>query len=183
MSHHYNKTHPILLTSPSGYGTTSVNVGDAVHLEIQCVDCRTWGNAIVTTSGVSKDESVIGDIISFFENPVETIVNAFDLDVKIEFEDCGGHFELDILAADTVSYSFPIYESATPVGIACSDEVSIGLILAIDLVFSLTAEIDVEAGFDFSFPEGAYITVDPLGGIIVDHSLYVFLVSSFVVTS
>jgi hypothetical protein len=48
------------------------------------------------------------------------------------------------------------------------------LVLAIDLVFSLTAEIDLEAGFEFSFPEGAYITVDPLGGDIVDHGLYVF---------
>ena len=120
---------------------------------------------------MSKDESIIGDIISFFENPIDTIVSAFDLDVKIEFEDCGGHFEFDILAADTVSYSFPIYESVTPVGIACSEEVTIGLILAIDLVFSLTAEIDLEAGFEFSFPEGAYITVDPLGGDIVDQGL------------
>jgi hypothetical protein len=74
-----------------------------------------------------------------------------------------------------VSYSFPIYESSTPVGIACSEEVTVGLILAIDLVFSLTAEIDLDAGFEFSFPEGAYITVDPLGGHIVDHGLYVFL--------
>jgi hypothetical protein len=158
----------------SAYGTTSANVGDTLHLEVECVDCRTWGTAVVTTSGVSKDEDIIGDIISFFENPVDTIVSAFDMDIKIEFEDCGGHFEFDIVAADTVSYSFPIYESSTPVGIACSEEVSVGLVLAIDLVFSLTAEIDLEAGFEFSFPEGAYITVDPLGGDIVDHGLYVF---------
>ena len=56
-------------------------------------------------------------------------------------------------------------------GCAVSDEVSVGLVLSIDLVFSLTAEIDLEAGFEFSFPEGAYITVDPLSGDIVDQGL------------
>jgi len=49
--------------------------------------------------------------------------------------------------------------------------VSFGLVLSIDLVFSLTAAIDLEAGFEFSFPEGAYITVDPISGDIVDHGL------------
>lgn len=93
------------------------------------------------------------------------------MDIKIEFEDVGGHFEFDIVASDTVSYSLPIYMSSTPVGVACSEEVTVGLVLAIDLVFSLTAEIDLEAGFEFSFPEGAFITVDPLGGHIVDHGL------------
>jgi hypothetical protein len=40
------------------------------------------------------------------------------------------------------------------------------------LVFSLTAEIDLEAGFEFAFPEGAFVTVDPLEGKIIDHGLY-----------
>lgn len=98
-------------------------------------------------------------------------MSAFDLDVKISFENVGGHFEFDISASDTVSYSFPIYESDCLTGLAVSEDVSVGLVLYIDLVFSLTAEIDVEAGFEFAFPDGAYITVDPLGGDIVDHSL------------
>ena len=126
---------------------------------------------MISTSGVNKNDDIIGDIISFFENPVDTIVEAFDLDVKIDFENVGGHFDFNILAADTVSYSFPIFTSETPVGCAVSDEVSVGLVLSIDLVFSLTAEIDLEAGFEFSFPEGAYITVDPLSGDIVDQGL------------
>lgn len=135
------------------------------------MDCRTWGTALVTTSGVTKDENIIGDIISFFENPVDTIVSAFDLDVKISFENVGGHFEFDISASETVSYSFPIYMSSTSAGMAVSEDVSVGLVFFIDLVFSLTAEINVEAGFEFAFPDSAYITVDPLGGDIVDHSL------------
>ncbi len=101
------------------------------------------------------------------------MVKAFDLDVKISFENVGGHFEFDILVSDTVSYSIPIFTSTTLAGIAVSEEVSVGLVLIIDLVFSLTAEIELEAGFEFSFPEGSYITIDPLSGNIVDHGLYV----------
>ena len=76
-----------MLTPSSGYSASSGNVAEAVNLEVECVDCRTWGTALVTTSGVSRDQSIIGDIVSFFENPVDTIVRAFDMDVKIEFED------------------------------------------------------------------------------------------------
>ncbi len=144
---------------------------NTVGLELECVDCRSWGSALVTTTGVDKDESVIGDIISFFENPIDCIVNAFDLEVKIEFIDVGGHFEFDLVASDTISYSYTIWNSDTLGGIAISSDVSIGLVLFIDLVFSLTAEIDLEAGFEFAFPEGAYITVDPLEGKIIDHGL------------
>jgi len=154
-------------------GSSSGDVAETIHLEVECVDCRTWGTALITTSGVTKDENIIGDIVSFFQNPIDTIVSAFDLDVKISFENVGGHFEFDISASDTVSYSFPIFSSDTIAGLAVSEDVSVGLVLFIDLVFSLTAEIDVEAGFEFSFPDGAYVTVDPLGGNIIDHGLYV----------
>ncbi|KAE9370800.1 hypothetical protein N431DRAFT_379518 [Stipitochalara longipes BDJ] len=151
--------------------TDSLSHGFAntVELELECVDCRTWGSALVTTTGVDKDESIIGDIISFFENPIDSIVNAFDMEVKIEFIDVGGHFEFDLVASDTISYSYTIWNSDTLAGLAISSDVSIGLVVFIDLVFSLTAEIDLEAGFEFAFPEGAYITVDPLEGKIIDH--------------
>jgi hypothetical protein len=145
---------------------------DSASLELECVDCRTWGSALITTTGVNKDESAIGNIISFFENPVDSIVNAFDLEVKIDFVDVGGHFEFELIASDTVSYTYTIFNSETPVGVAISSDVKIGLVLSIELVFSLTAQIDLEAGFEFAFPEGAFVTVDPLEGKIIDHGLY-----------
>lgn len=109
--------------------------------------------------------------MSFFENPIDTIVAAFDLDIRVDFEDVGGHFEFDIQAAAGNSYSIPIFESEVGVGIAVSEDVTVGLLLAVDLVFSLDAAIDVEAGFEFSLPQGTFITVDSLTGDIVDKSL------------
>jgi hypothetical protein len=135
------------------------------------VDCQSWGTAVVSTAGVQKDESLLGDIVSFFENPIDTIAAAFDLDVRVDFENVGGHMEFDIQAAAGISYSIPIFESEVGVGIPCSVDVTVGMLLAIDLVFSLDAAIDVEAGFEFSLPEGTFITVDPLTGDIVDKNL------------
>lgn len=43
--------------------------------------------------------------------------------------------------------------------------------LSVELVFSVTAGIDLTAGFDFSFPEDTYITVDPLTGEIKEDGL------------
>lgn len=155
----------------SGFGTTSGRVGDAYHLEVKCLDCRTTGTASVSTAGVEKNDNIIGDIISFFEDPIETIVEAFDLNVKIDFENVGGHFDFNLFASNTVSYSLPIFQTQSPLGFAISEDVSFGLVLSIDLVFYLTAAIDLEAGFEFSFPESAYITVDPISGDIVDQNL------------
>jgi hypothetical protein len=160
-----------MLTGHRGFSKSIGGFAETAQLEIECVDCRTWGSALITTAGVTKNESLISDLVSFFDNPIDNIVNAFDLGVKIEFLDVGGHFEFELYASDTVSYSFSIYESETLAGLAVSEDVSVGLVLFVDLVFSLTAEIDLEAGFEFAFPEGAYLTVDPLEGTIIDHGL------------
>jgi hypothetical protein len=149
----------------------AAGVTNTVYLEVECVDCRSWGSALITTTGVDKHEDFLHDIISFFKNPIDAIVNAFEMEVKIEFLNAGGHFEFDIIASDTVSYSYTLFQTESPVGIAISGDVEIGLVLFVDLVFSLTDEIDLSAGFEFAFPEGAYVTVDPLEGKIVDHGL------------
>jgi hypothetical protein len=126
---------------------------------------------VVSSGGVQKDESLIGEIVEFFEHPIESIVSAFDLDVRVDLGGVGGHVELDIKAAAGASVSIPIFESDISVGIPCSEDIDIGLFLAVDLVFALDAAIDVEAGFEFSLPEGTYITVDPLSGSIVDKNV------------
>lgn len=146
-------------------------VGVAAGIVVECLDCRSWGNAHVSTSGVHKDEGLLGDIVSFLENPIDAIVSAFDMDVRVDFENVGGHMEFDIEAAAGTAVSISIFESDIITGIAASVDVSVGLCLSVDLIFSIDAEIDVTAGFEFSLPEGSFITVDPLTGDIVDKSL------------
>jgi len=126
---------------------------------------------VISTAGVDKDDNILKDIIHFFEDPVDAVVEAFDLNVKVDLQNVGGHFNFNVKAAATGSYSIPIFSSQTPAGMAISEDVSFGLIFYIDLVFSLTAGVDLDAGFEFSFPDGAFITVDPISGHIVDSAL------------
>ncbi|KAH6716008.1 hypothetical protein BKA61DRAFT_418113, partial [Leptodontidium sp. MPI-SDFR-AT-0119] len=55
------------------------------------------------------------------------------------------------------------------VKVSFENDVSFGMVLFVDLVFSLSESVDLQAGFEFAFPEGAYIVVDPLLGEIIDH--------------
>lgn len=138
-------------------------------LTITCLECTTSGTATITTTGVSKDTDVIDDIKSFFENPLDLIAEAFGLNIKISFENVAGHFSFGIEATENITYSLPIFSSSTPLGAAVSEDVSFGMVLFVDLVFSLSESVDMQAGFEFAFPEGAFVVVDPLLGDIVDH--------------
>lgn len=130
---------------------------------------------MISTAGVNKDNDILQDIIHFFEDPIDAVVEAFDVNVKIDLQNVGGHFEFNVKAAASGSFSVPIYTTQTPAGMAISEDISFGLILYIDLVFSFTAGLDLDAGFEFSFPDGAFITVDPITGHIVDSALWALL--------
>ncbi|KAH9211445.1 hypothetical protein DL95DRAFT_277326, partial [Leptodontidium sp. 2 PMI_412] len=138
-------------------------------LKVTCLSCTTSGFASITTTGVSKDVDIIKDIKSFFKSPLDLITQAFGLNVKVSFENVAGHFNFGIEATENTTYSFPIFSSSTPLGAAVSEDVSFGMVLFVDLVFSLSESVDLQAGFEFAFPEGAYIVVDPLLGEIIDH--------------
>ncbi|KAF4611385.1 hypothetical protein G7Y89_g15628 [Cudoniella acicularis] len=146
-------------------GTISTNDVSG-SFEVKCIDCYTKGTALITTSSVTTDNSLLDDI----EHPIDSIVNAFGVDVKIELENFEGYFDMEIIASEKTSYSIQLLAIPTPAGVALSGDLSLGLVVYIDLVFTLDAEIDMEAGFTVSFPDGAYIIVDPLTGDIVDKS-------------
>lgn len=105
--------------------------------------------------------------------------------MKLELDNVGGHFEFDVRALGALSYSIPIFQTLTPLGAAIGDDISIGIVLSVELVFSVTADVDLTAGFDFSFPENTFITVDPLTGQIKEDGLYVFFPGfyNFILTS
>ena len=123
------------------------------------------------TGGVTTNASLLTDIVDFFENPVNSIVNAFDMDIVIQFDNVGGHFELAVEASAEATYSVSIYASDTVAGVGVSEDISLGLVFFLDLVFSLSAEVNLTAGFEVNFPPGSYLTVDPLDGSVVAHDL------------
>lgn len=91
--------------------------------------------------------------------------------IKVDFQDVSGYFDLSITAKEKITYAYPLFTSQTSVGYAVSEDISVGLVVIVDLVFTVGAEVDLGAGFTIAFPKGAYIIVDPLGGDIVESSL------------
>jgi hypothetical protein len=92
-------------------------LGVSVTISAHCVSCYFRGTAVVTTTGVKTNENLLGDVISFLEDPTGTILNALDLELEVSLENLTGHVEIDVSFAVSGSYTIQIYKTETPVGI------------------------------------------------------------------
>ncbi|KAH6666231.1 hypothetical protein B0J14DRAFT_451716, partial [Halenospora varia] len=99
------------------------------------------GSAVVTTEGIKKDQSLLDDVINFFKNPEETVVNALDLNLEVQLNNLGGHFEFDIAFAASGTYTVTL------------------------------DSVDFTTGFDLVFPKGASFTINPLNGKLVSMNI------------
>ena len=112
-----------LITKYSAEGTANTvnsfndTVSVSISISATCVSCYLTGTAVVTTTGIKTDQSLLGDIISFLEDPIGAIVSALDLDLEVNLENLVGHFEFDIAFAISGSYTLQIFKTETPVGI------------------------------------------------------------------
>lgn len=87
-----------------------------------CLSCYTNGTAVVTTDGVKKDDGILGDIIDFFKakDKTDLVTKALGLDLEVQLDNLGGHFEFDISFAASGTYSVTLFKSETPVGVEVS---------------------------------------------------------------
>ena len=87
-----------------------------------CLSCYTTGTAVVTTDGVKKDDNILGDIIDWFkaDDKTDLITKALGLDLKVQLDNLGGHFEFDIAFAAAGTYTVTLFKSETPVGVEVS---------------------------------------------------------------
>jgi hypothetical protein len=84
---------------------------------VTCLSCYLKGTAVVTTTGVKTDESFLGELGGFFSDPIDTLENALDLDLEVDFTNLGGHFEFDFSIAAAGTYTIPIFKSESELGI------------------------------------------------------------------
>jgi hypothetical protein len=75
---------------------------------------------VVQTTGVKTNEGILGDIISFIEDPTEVIVNALDLNLEVDLTSFGGHFDFDFGIAVAGTYTVLIFKSESELGIEVS---------------------------------------------------------------
>jgi len=92
----------------------------SLTFSVTCLSCYLKGTAVVTTTGVKTDESFLGELGSFFSDPLDTLENALDLDLEVDFTNLGGHFEFDFSIAAAGTYTIPIFKSESELGIQVS---------------------------------------------------------------
>jgi hypothetical protein len=121
---------------------------ETVGISVLCVECYTLGQAIVNIT----DDDIV------------------DPKLTIEFEGFEAYIDLGVDITAGVTYTLNLYGSDTPIGLSITD-FSIGIVFYLDLVLSVTAELDLAAGFYVTLEDGSYIEVDFFSGDILSYDL------------
>ncbi|KAK4080024.1 hypothetical protein Trihar35433_1129 [Trichoderma harzianum] len=74
-----------------------------------------------------------------------------EYNVAVNLTDLEIYMEIDTILAASMTYTFNIYQSKTIVGVSLDDELLLGAVFSIDLIFSVDSEIDIRSGFHVRF--------------------------------
>jgi hypothetical protein len=96
--------------------------------------------------------------------------NLFKPTIRLEFEGVEAYVNLGIAASAGATYAINLFTSNSPIGLGFPG-LSLGLVFYLDLVFSLSAEIDLSGGFYVKLADDAFLETGVFDGKIVDHFL------------
>ncbi|KAL7960753.1 hypothetical protein V8C34DRAFT_275593 [Trichoderma compactum] len=74
-----------------------------------------------------------------------------EYNVAVNLTDLEIYMEIDTILAASTTYTFNIYQSKTIVGVALGDELLLGAVFSIHLIFSVDGELDIRSGFHVRF--------------------------------
>lgn len=94
--------------------------------------------------------------------------------MRLEFSDVEAYAFLGVEVNAAQTFSLTLFSSDSPIGIGITG-LDVGVVFFVDLVFHLTEEIDLTAGFQVQVPNDAYLEADIFGGDVGDTFLQVFL--------
>ncbi|KAK3692661.1 hypothetical protein B0T22DRAFT_21626 [Podospora appendiculata] len=126
---------------------TAPGVTETVSLSVTCINCWTKG---VVTAKLSED-----------------IVKP---SVRLDFTGVEAYVDVGVDVSDGAVYAVNLFSSETPLGLGFPG-LSVGLVFYVDLVFSLTAKIDLEGGFYVKLADDAFLEASIFGGDITDSFL------------
>ncbi|TVY93132.1 hypothetical protein LAWI1_G002920 [Lachnellula willkommii] len=143
------------------------------YVTVLCLSCYTNGTAVVTTDGVQKDDNILGDIVDWFkaEDKTDLVTKALGLNLEVQLDNLGGHFEFDISFAAAGTYTITLFTTETPAGVEIDDSNKVGVLFTIELTLTVLAPVDFTTGFDLSFPKGASFTLNPINGDLVSMNI------------
>ncbi len=138
------------LRKPYRSYTSSEAIGetDTVSLSVTCLDCYTKGSITASIT----DELII--------DPV----------VRLDFTGVEAYVSLAVDVSAGATYAVNLFTSDSPIGLGFPG-LSIGVVFYVDLVFSLTEEIELEGGFYVKLADDAFLEASVFGGAITDSFL------------
>ncbi|KAL6859585.1 hypothetical protein J3F83DRAFT_748241 [Trichoderma novae-zelandiae] len=74
-----------------------------------------------------------------------------EYNVGVNLTDLEIYMELDTVLSAGITYTFNIYQSKTIAGIALGDDLLLGAVFSIDLIFSVDGKLDISSGFHVHF--------------------------------
>jgi hypothetical protein len=143
-------------------------ISDVKNITSEAVDdIETYFKSLATSIG---DDFVNFDFDSLPAFP--TLDLDFNLHNITSIPECEMRFQFDglelFMAIDTKlsaggTYTINLYSSNSPIGIAISKQLRLGVIFAIDLILSVEAEIDISSGFHIKLDDGLSVDISMFG--------------------
>ncbi|KAI0166576.1 hypothetical protein GGR57DRAFT_447181 [Xylariaceae sp. FL1272] len=138
------------------------DAAEDAKLSVTCLECYTRG----TVTAKLTDHDI------------------FKPALRLEFSDVEAYAFLGVEVNAAQTFSLTLFSSDSPIGIGISG-LDVGVVFFVDLVFHLSEEIDLTAGFEVQVPNYSYLEADIFGGDVGDtffeglqsHSLPVTVVS------
>jgi hypothetical protein len=117
-----------------------------------------------------------GDGIDESDFELPTFPYEFDLNVpalpesllQFQFDGLELYMQLDTTLSLGSTYTINIYRSKSPVGISLSKDLEIGVILTVDLIFAVEAEITIGSGFHIQLEDGIAINIPMFSNNVSD---------------
>ncbi|EFX05274.1 hypothetical protein CMQ_3343 [Grosmannia clavigera kw1407] len=126
------------------WSETVDGINNTVSVKLECIECSTTGTVSAKIKGsILKPK------------------------LRLDFSGVAAFIDLGVKVADKATYTYTIFSSESPVGISLHD-VSLGLVFYVDLVLSLSAEVELEGGFFVQVGNDSYLEADIRKGTIVD---------------
>lgn len=116
---------------------------EKVSLSITCVECYTKGTVTATLTD--------SDIV--------------DPAVRLDFSGVEAYVDIELAMSAGATYAVNLFATQTPIGLGFPG-LSVGVVFYVDLIFSLTEEIDLEGGFYVKLADGSYLEASVFGGDI-----------------
>jgi len=110
----------------------------------------------ILTNGFSIDDFDFPPLEIDFDVKVPEIPAC---DLSFQFDGLELYMEIDTTLSAGATYSLNLFTSKTPIGFDVSNDVLLGVVFSVDLIFSAESEVDISTGFHIQLHDGMAINI------------------------